>query len=192
MENNIIAALPSPLGETQARSLSVPMEVYRGPHFAPEMQAAPAPVPLSHYLWLLRRHWWKILLFIVCSVTGTLVVSFRLVPIYEATATVDIDRQMPSAIIGQESTRPMSNDSDQFLATQIRLIQSDAVLRPVAQQYKLLNPEAEASDINSMKSAEIEDEPVLLKDLKVTRPANTYLLLISYRSTVPKLAADVA
>jgi polysaccharide biosynthesis transport protein len=33
---------------------------------------------------------------------------------------------------------------------------------------------------------------VLLKDLKVVRPANTYLLLISYRSTVPKLAAEVA
>src|SRR5438552_16211736 len=117
MENNIIAALPSHLGEPQARSLPVPMEVYRGPHIAPDIQAAPAPVPLSHYLWLLKRHWWKILLFVACSVAGTLVVSFRLVPIYEATATVDIDRQMPSAIIGQESNRPMANDSDQFLAT---------------------------------------------------------------------------
>jgi len=38
----------------------------------------------------------------------------------------------------------MANDSDQFLATQIKLIQSDAVLRPVAQQYKLLNLDAES------------------------------------------------
>jgi polysaccharide biosynthesis transport protein len=99
---------------------------------------------------------------------------------------------MPSAIIGQEATRPMANDSDQFLATQIKLIQSDAVLRPVAQRFKLVTQDGDASDANSAKSVDPEDEPVLLKDLKVVRPANTYLLLISYRSTVPKLAAEVA
>ena len=30
-----------------------------------------------------------------------------------------------------------TNDADQFLATQIKLIQSDSVLRPVVQKYKL-------------------------------------------------------
>ena len=34
--------------------------------------------------------------------------------------------------------------------------------------------------------------PMVLKQLKVTRPPNTYLLLISYRSPDPRLAADVA
>src|SRR5206468_1643466 len=119
MENNIMAMLPAPVVGTPPRNLSVPMDVYRGPNLTPDIEAAPAPVPLSHYLWLLKRHWWKILLFVGCSVTAALVVSSRLIPIYEATATVDIDRQMPIAIIGQESTRPMANDSDQFLATQI-------------------------------------------------------------------------
>jgi succinoglycan biosynthesis transport protein ExoP len=192
MENNIMAMLPAPVVGTPARNLSVPMEAYRVPNLTPDIETAPAPVPLSHYLWLLKRHWWKILLFVGCSAMGALVVSSRLIPIYESTATVDIDRQMPIAIIGQESTRPMANDSDQFLATQIKLIQSDSVLRPVAQQYKLLNVDAEALNADSVKSAAAEDAPVLLKDLKVTRPANTYLLLISYRSTDPKLAADVA
>jgi len=191
MDNNIITILPAPMGKTLARGPS-PTEAYRDTNFVPEMEASPAPVPLSHYLWLLKRQWWKILLFIGCSVAGTLAVSSRLVPIYEATATVDIDRQMPSAIIGQEATRPMANDSDQFLATQIKLIQSDAVLRPVAQRYKLVSQDGDVSDANSAKSVDAEDEPVLLKDLKVVRPANTYLLLISYRSTVPKLAAEVA
>jgi succinoglycan biosynthesis transport protein ExoP len=191
MDNKIITMPPATIAGTPARN-SVPAEVYRGPNFMPEIETSPAPVPLSHYLWLLKRHWWKILLFVGCSVTGTLAVSSRLVPIYEATTTIDIDRQMPSAIIGQESTRPMANDSDQFLATQIKLIQSDVVLRPVAQRYKLLNQDADTSDADSAKSTDAEDEPVLLKDLKVVRPANTYLLLISYRSTVPRLAADVA
>ena len=74
-------------------------------------------------------------------VVATLIVSARLTPIYESTVTVDIDRQMPSAVIGQDATRAPANDADQFLATQVKLIQSDSVLRPVAEQYHLLDIE---------------------------------------------------
>ena len=109
-------------------------------------------------------------------------VSKRLTPIYESTATIDIDRQMPSAIIGQEATRTMANDSDQFLATQAKLIQSDSVLRPVAEQYSLLETEARSGGVDRANPASAQEAPVLLKQLKVTRPPNTYLLLISYRS----------
>ncbi|MGA2593382.1 MAG: polysaccharide biosynthesis tyrosine autokinase [Bryobacteraceae bacterium] len=150
-------------------------------------------VPLAHYLWILRRQRWKILAFIFACVTATLIVSARLTPIYESTVTVDIDRQMPSAIIGQDAMRTPLNDADQFLATQVKLIQSDSVLRPVALQYHLLNLEKDASDVTPERSSEAdEDAPILLKKLKVTRPPNTYLLLISYRSPDPRLAADVA
>src|SRR5262249_36442440 len=37
-----------------------------------------------------------------------------------------------------------------------------------------------------------ETEPVALKQLKVTRPINTFLLQVSYQSTDRQLAADVA
>ena len=146
-------------------------------------------VPLSHYLWILRRQGWKILGFVLGCVAATVIISARLTPIYESTATVDIDRQMPSAAIGQDATRIPANDADQFLATQVKLIQSDSVLRPVADQYHLLDVEKQGSQKRSQAQ---EDAPILLKKLKVTRPPNTYLLLISYRSTDPRLAADVA
>lgn len=155
--------------------------------FEPESQG----VPLSHYLWILRRHLWKILIFVVTCVIATFIISSRLTPIYESTAIVDIDRQAPSAIIGQDSNRTVGNDSDQFLATQVKLIQSDSVLRPVAQKYNLLEEEKQlAKDPEQARRA--AQSPVLLKRLKVTRPPNTYLLLISYRSPDPQLAADAA
>jgi capsular exopolysaccharide synthesis family protein len=147
-------------------------------------------VPFSHYLWILRRHRWKILGFVVCCIAATIIVSARFTPVYESTATVDIDRQMPSVAIGQENTRVPGNDADQFLATQIRLIQSDSVLRPVAEKYHLLDVESQVS--KKLSRAQQEDAPILLNRLKVSRPPNTYLLLISYRSTDPRLAADVA
>jgi succinoglycan biosynthesis transport protein ExoP len=150
----------------------------------------PFTVPLSHYLWILKRHRWKILAFVGSVVAATAVISSRLTPIYESTATVDIDRQMPAGVIGQEATRAPLNDADQFLATQIKLIQSDSVLRPVAERYHLR--EAETGRMERLAGTRGADAPVVLKRLKVTRPPNTYLLLISYRSSDPQLAADAA
>src|SRR5260370_19400814 len=137
-DNSLIPTLPAPLEDLPARTLRALVDSIRVPAAVPEIEAAAAPVPLSHYLWILKRRWWQILLFVSCAVAATLAVSSRLVPIYEATATIDIDRQMPSGIIGQEATRTIANDSEQFLATQARIIQSDSVLRPVAQHYQLV------------------------------------------------------
>ena len=167
------------------------MGIYHSPAPGPEVEAIQEAVPLSHYLWILKRNWWKILLFVVCSVAGTVVLSSRLVPVYESTATIDIDRQMPSGVIGQESMRSLVNDSDQFLSTQAKLIQSDSVLRPVVEQFQLTRYDSDLKAANQSNPS-LEDAPVLLTRLKVTRPPNTYLLLISYRSTDPHLAADVA
>lgn len=155
----------------------------------------PAPaVPLTHYLWILRRNIWKITAFVAACVLVAGVVSARLKPIYESTATVDIDRQAPSEVVGQDSTRVSApNDADQFLATQVKLIQSDAVLRPVAEQFHLLDLERQMREkLDPGKAQEIAKAPVILKRLKVTRPPNTYLLLISYRSPDRNLASDAA
>lgn len=160
--------------------------------FRVEEEPQEPSVPLSHYLWILKRHRWRMLGFVVASLIGTLIVSSRMTPIYEATATVDIDRQMPSGVVGQDAVRSALNDSDQFLATQIKLVQSDSVLRPIVQKYNLLEREGQIAAGAAEKSPSIEEAPVLAKKLKVTRPPNTYLMLISYRSPEPKLAADVA
>jgi polysaccharide biosynthesis transport protein len=158
-----------------------------------ELETETPSVPLSHYLWILRRHIWKIVAFVATCLLATFVVSARLHPIYQATATVDVDRQAPSEVVGEDSTRTAApNDADQFLATQIKLIQSDAVLRPVAEQYHLLNLEGQTHSSSSEREQLLAEAPISLKRLKVTRPPNTYLLLISYRSPDPHLAADVA
>jgi polysaccharide biosynthesis transport protein len=158
-----------------------------------EFEPETPSVPLSHYLWILRRQRWKIAAFVATCVLVTAVVSARLQPIYESTATVDVDRQAPSEVVGQNSTRSAApNDADQFLATQIKLIQSDSVLRPVAEQFHLLDREGQLEKLSPEKAQETSRAPVTLSRLKVTRPPNTYLLLINYRSPDPVLAANVA
>jgi polysaccharide biosynthesis transport protein len=172
-------------------------ETYRlAPQGAPtidaEYEPQPAHLPLAHYLWILRRHGWKIGAFIVFAVLATLVVSLRLTPVYESTTTIDIDRQMPTGVLGQEALQNATNDADQFLATQVKLIQSDSVVRPVVDKYKLREVEKDALEEAIDTSSTSLEAPVVLKNLKVTRPPNTYLLLISYRSPNRQLAADVA
>lgn len=166
------------------------------PVYPPYAFAEPEPeesaVPLSHYLWILKRHRWRILGFIAASVLSTIVVSSRLTRIYESTATIDIDRQVPAAVIGQDASRQAPNDADQFLATQIKMIQSDSVLRPIALRFKLSDNGAFASGKETLQTAREQNAPITLKHLKVARPPNTYLLLISYRSANPDLAADIA
>jgi succinoglycan biosynthesis transport protein ExoP len=157
--------------------------------FEPE---ASTSVPLSHYIWILQRHLWKMVAFVAVCMIVTFVVSARLKPIYEATATINVDMQAPVEVVGQGSSGSANNgDPDEFLATQIKLIQSDAVLRPVAEQFHLLNGGGQKG-LTVEQAQRRADAPVSLGGLKVTRPANTYLLLISYRSSDPQVAADVA
>jgi succinoglycan biosynthesis transport protein ExoP len=157
-----------------------------------EFEAQPAHVPLAHYLWILRRHGWKIAGFVAAAMIATLIVSLRLTPIYESTATVDIDRQMPTGVLGKDAAEAVSNDADQFLATQVKLIESDSVLRPVVDRFRLREVEKDALEEALDKSALSLEAPVVLKQLRVTRPPNTYILQISYRSPNRQLAADVA
>src|SRR5579863_7285932 len=151
-----------------------------------------AHVPLAHYLWILRRHAWKIAAGVLATTLATLIVSLRVTPIYESTATIDIDRRMPTGVLGQEASEIVNNDADQFLATQVKLIQSDSVLRPVVDKFHLREVEKDALEEAVDTSATSLEAPVILKHLQVTRPPNTYILQISYRSSNRQLAADVA
>src|SRR5579864_3627273 len=179
------------------RNLPAPIEDVRiaaYPNWPPasEAEANDGTLPFAHHLWVLRRHRWKILAFIAACELSTLSVSSRVTPIYESTAVIDIDRQAPAGVIGDTAVRASDNHSDQFLATQIKLIEADAVLRPVAQKYRLLEREQQFRDLPQLTTAQVEGAPILLRRLKVTRSPNTYLLLISYRSPDAHLAADVA
>ena len=188
--NTTLQELAIAIDERAQRNMQVAPGYIPGPPSGWDADPEEQTIPLSHYLWVLRRHRWKILSFIAISVVATLIVSERLTPIYESTVTVDVDRKVPMAVVGQEATQTPLNDADQFLATQVKLIQSDAVLRPVVEQYHLRESDSE-TDPTADQALRL-DAPVLLKQLKVTRPPNTYLLLISYRSKDPRLAANVA
>ena len=163
--------------------------LYAPPFSGQEEDPEEAKLPLSQYLSILKRYRWRILTFAAAVVTVTLVVSLRLTPIYEATATIDVDRGTPSDVVGQDSGRGTFTDAEQFLATQMKLVESDAVVRPVDARFELRKLEKQSAADGSERG---DAAPVKLKELKVTRPPSTYLMQISYRSADPQLAADAS
>jgi polysaccharide biosynthesis transport protein len=181
-------------GHGSLAALPVVTEPYRAAAPVPAPLCEPEPeepgTPLSQYLWILKRHRWKILTGITVCVLATAIVSLRLTPIYESTATIDIDRRVPTGILGEEATHSVNNDAEQFMATQMKLIQSDSVLRPVATKYRLRESEKGLTD--QLLTTTQQEAPVVLSKLQVTRPPNTYILLINYRSKDRQLSADVA
>jgi succinoglycan biosynthesis transport protein ExoP len=186
-------ALPSPESSGPVPAIPERITVQQPAFMYAEPEAEEQALPLSHYLWILKRRRWEILAFVLTAVLATVVVSSRLTPIYESTATIDIDREIPANVVGQDSNMQPSNyDADQFLATQIKLIQSDSVLRPVVQRLKLAEPAQAGPSDSQIPTTRAADAPVRLSNLRVTRPPNTYLLLISYRSPDPRLAAEAA
>src|ERR1700727_3589060 len=147
---------------------------------------------LSQYLWVVKRHRWKLVAFVVFSVIATIIVSKRLTPLYESTAVIDIDRQTPAAVLGNGSTAAVNSaDVENYLTTQEQIVTSDAVLRPVVEKYHLLTPAMRKLANDKLLSSRLKDAPIKLPALKVTRPLHTFLLLISYRSPDPQLSADV-
>jgi polysaccharide biosynthesis transport protein len=151
---------------------------------------------IGHYIWLFRQHSWQIALAVgVVTALATLYCA-KVRPVYEATARITIDQRIPSTAIGQEAAAPGSSDVDQLMTTEIQIIQSDAVLRPVAEQFHLMKDGITSGTWNSRATStsdeSVGDAPVALSNLSVVRLPNSLLIDINYRSPDPHLAASVA
>ena len=152
--------------------------------------SAPGIDSLSRYLNILKRNGRYIALFVLLSVVATVFVASQLTPVYESTAVVDVDLQAAPGILGQDAQRPITiSDSDQVLATQVNLIQSDVVLRPIIETFKITPKEM---GFKPEKGIPYEEAPIQLKGLSVKRVPSTYLIRIAYRSEDPKRSAAIA
>lgn len=187
MSKDTIGAL-----ELRPTETAVPVRMQHFPRHDRRPDAFESHVNVSHYLRVLGAHKWPLAGFVIVFTACTYAVCTRITPSYESTATIDVDLRAPSAILGQDATRSdTSSDADQFLATQVSLLESDSVLRPVADKYNLLTLEHQRT-ANADSNKHLMEAPVELKQLKVKRAPNTYLIKVSYRSSDRSLASDVA
>ncbi len=151
---------------------------------------------------ILYKHRWKLVQFVTLAMFFVVVLQFAFPRMYSATAVLRLDRHSSVGAVGQEAAQVSSiNDMDEIITTDMELAQSDPVLRPVAEKYHLANygkaksylatlfgEKNDAAAIERAKAA-----PVSLAGLNLSRPANTYLIRVTYRAWGdPQLAANVA
>jgi capsular exopolysaccharide synthesis family protein len=166
---------------------SGPPSTYYGAGGSPDGELSDRAIPLGYYLGIVRQHAGKIAAFVAVSVLGAYLVSKHMQPVYESTALVEVGWLSPIRVVGSDVGRPESaNEQEAYMATQTRFVRSNVVLRPVVERFKLPTSDGPEQGGGQVKTS------IELKNLKVNRQPNTFLIEISYRSTDAQRAAEIA
>ena len=160
---------------------------------------SPREPHLYDYLLILRKHQWLILSFMLSVVTIVSIATFRMQPVYIATARIEIDKENANILPfqGGDSYDYMM-DSDNYLETQAKILTSEtlalqtirnnglALRREFAGSGGISEAVASGNLANQKRPAELAE---FLGNLSVKRVPNSRLMDVSFESTDPQLAA---
>src|ERR1700741_93344 len=83
---------------------------------------------LLDYLIILRKHQWLILTFLLTVVTVVTIATFKMKPVYEAAARVEVDRETQNEVPFQPTNSyDESADLDTYIETQTKILQSETL-----------------------------------------------------------------
>ena len=168
-------------------------------HRVPIWDLAPREPHLYDYLLILRKHQWLILAFLLTVVTIVSIATFRMPPVYIATARIEIDREN-SNILPFQGTDPydMFVDSENYIETQSKILQSETLGMQTIRTVGLAGrPEFGGSPSETLASGSLANQKrppelgAFLGSLGVKRVPNSRLLDVSFESTDPQLASRV-
>ena len=164
----------------------------------PAIELSPREPHLYDYLLILRKHQWLILSFLVAVVTFVSIATFRMKPIYVASAKLEIDRES-SNILPFPGADPYDYemDLDNYIETQSRVLTSETMALQTIRNMNLAdNPEfsgggdSGAIAAGSLKNQKLPPEiGAFLGSLSVKRIPNTRLVEVTFESSDPQLAA---
>jgi succinoglycan biosynthesis transport protein ExoP len=162
--------------------------------------ADPQPVPQApnslavcwHVLWKRRETIAAVALLVSVAVA---IVSFRMKPVYKSTARVEVESEAPLTQAILELNRGSHSD-DAFLQTQIQLLKSDNLAWRTIGELQL-SQNAAFIDAKRLSRAGAEERKFLLikqfrDHLTLELVPRTRMLLVSYESPEPRLAAEIA
>jgi succinoglycan biosynthesis transport protein ExoP len=172
----------------------------RSPFLALDLM--PREPHLLDYLLVLRKHQWLIAFFLLAIVSIVTIATFRMQPIFQATARVEVDRDTPNAFRFAESDQGGDfGDLEEYIVTQSKILQSETLAMQTVKSMGLDHlpafggrpgkPERaapEGSDASLMRPPALG---AFLAGLTVKRVPNSRLLDVTFETTDPALAARV-
>ena len=180
------------------REASSMVEVVSMPPRVPVLELSAHEPHLYDYLLILRKHLWLILSFLLAVVTIVSIATFRMQPVYQAMARIEIDREDTHVLPFQDSFDVMA-DLDNYIETQSRVFTSETLALQTIRNSGLIPhadfPGGSGSDaITSGSLANHRPPPELgafLGSISVRRVPQSRLLDVSFESTNPELAAQI-
>ena len=158
-------------------------------------------VHLMDYLIIIRKHQWLIAFFLLAVVSIVAITSFKMRPVYVATARVEIDRENTNLLpFNQSGGYEFYWDLENYIETQSRILQSETLTYLTIKSLNLqehpdfaggppLPATLESGDGLAQKRPAILS--AFLGDLTVKRVPNSRLLEVQYESYDPQLASRV-
>ncbi|PYV20859.1 MAG: hypothetical protein DMG24_21405, partial [Acidobacteria bacterium] len=146
---------------------------------------------------VLVKHRWLILAVTVLLTGLVAIYSFRVKPVYRATARIDVEAEMPLLQTLNDLFRNQESD-DMFLATQVSVLGSDRLAAQTIQQLGLgqLPEFGGGSEHPGVVGTEMTTQAGLISRFKgarhVERIKDTRMVEVSFESTSPELAARLA
>jgi capsular exopolysaccharide synthesis family protein len=132
----------------------------------------------------------------VVVAVATAIYTFRLQPVYRATASVDVETTSPQLQTLSEVYRQTPGGDEEFLATQMQVLQSDSLAWTTIQQLGLDRDAPPAPKNSGQTPAQIArarrtDLIANFKgDLTIEPVKDSHILQVSYESENPELAAN--
>jgi len=166
-------------------------------------EQGPREPHLLDYLIILRKHQWLILSFLLSVVTIVTIASFKMQPVYEAVARVEVDRETPNILPFQESASyDMTIDLENYIETQSKNLQSETLGLLTIKSLDLAKSsefgaagEKDAVAPADYRSAVPQEKPrilaAFLSRLGVKRVPNSRLLEVKFEAHDPRLAARI-
>jgi succinoglycan biosynthesis transport protein ExoP len=167
------------------------------PTFLPWEQMPREP-HLLDYVIILRKHQWLILTFLLTVVTVVTISSFKMKPVYQAAARVEVDKE-------SQNTLPFSDsnaydeyvDSEAYLETQIKILESETLALQTIKSMDLARyPEFGGTPgTAAVEQGGAFKRPAILSAflgrLSVSRIPNSRLVEVRFEGEDPELAAQV-
>ncbi len=158
---------------------------------------APREPHLMDYLMILRKQQWLILFFFLTVVTIVTISTFRMQPVYEATARVEIDKENNTHLPFQTDTYDLYMDMQSYIETQSKILQSETLALQTIRSIGLAeNPEFGGGKTSTLPQSVANQKrpPALgafMGRLTVRRVPESRLLDVKFEANDPLLAARV-
>src|ERR1039457_832429 len=110
------------------RRLADSLAVIPPPPVAFPWEQIPRETHLIDYVIVLRKHQWLILTFLLTVVTVVTIASFKMKPVYEAAARVEVDKESQNTLPFQDqNSYDEFIDTDNYLETQMKILTSETL-----------------------------------------------------------------